>query len=492
MTLDHSAPPGLVLDVTAFELRRDGQRVKLQKTPLEILTVLACRPGSLVTRNEIVAAIWGDAVHVDVEAGINTAIRKIRLALDDDPVAPTYIETVVGKGYRFVGPITVIESDTPGAPRASLPAAGTPPQTVSVSARLRVAMLAAAIAGAVLLAGAGVAVKLGHGWPLRTLVNADRGDFRLAEPYVRGRVELARADRRQTPRAYFERALAVDPSYAPAHAGLADFYRAQAIAADEGSEQAWRLAEQYAAEALAVGATSAEAHAAVAQIRLMHNWNWAAAREHAQRALQLNPNLPDAHAVYARYLQVAGDLPGSVDHRKQAVVLDPLRVDLRLELALEQWFAGEAADAVATVRETLTLDANNAVAIGLLCAALGRLHQFDEAIASCSKAVVLVGHRDWAEPLEQEYRQHGYVAATHLIAEKTLEDILAQKQPDLWDLANAYVLVGKNDEALDTLFLGLPTHEPGLLQVRLDPDFDPLRGDPRYAELIRRIGFPSE
>jgi tetratricopeptide (TPR) repeat protein len=350
----------------------------------------------------------------------------------------------------------------------------------------------AAVAAAVLTVASGLAVELGRAWSFRTHVNSERSDLQRAEPYLRGRVELARGDRRQTPRAYFERALAVDPSYAPAHAGLADFYRAQAIAADQGSEQAWRLAEQFATEALAVGAASAEAHVAVAQIRLMHDWNWVAAREHARRALQLNPNLPDAHAVYARYLRVAGDVPGAVDHRKQAVALDRLRADLRLQLAIEQWFAGEVADAVASAREALTLDVNNVAATGLLCNALARLEQFDESIAYCSKAVALAGHSDWAGPLEHEYRQHGYAAATGSIAKKNLEEILAQTQPDLWDLANAYVLVGKNDQALETLYRGLPSHEPGLLQVRQDPDFDPLRRDPRYADLIRRIGFPSE
>jgi DNA-binding winged helix-turn-helix (wHTH) protein len=123
--------------MTAFELRRGGERINLQKTPLEVLAVLARRRGSLVTRQEIVAAIWGDAVHVDIEAGINTAIRKIRQALDDDAVAPSYIQTVVGKGYRFVGPITVIEHDTRAAPPASSPAPVTPARAAIVSHRLR-------------------------------------------------------------------------------------------------------------------------------------------------------------------------------------------------------------------------------------------------------------------------------------------------------------------------------------------------------------------
>jgi hypothetical protein len=92
----------------------------------------------------------------------------------------------------------------------------------------------------------------------------------------------------------------------------------------------------------------------------------------------------------------------------------------------------------------------------------------------------------------QQYRKHGYEVASTWMARQQLSGLLRQRQPDLWELANAYVAAGMQNEALDTLFRGLPVHEPGLLQVRVDPDLDPLRGDPRYAELVRGIGFPSE
>ena len=105
----------LVLNLTSFQLIRGGQRVKLEKAPMELLTLLVRKRGALVTRDEIVNTIWGEAVHVDVDAGINTAIRKIRLALDDNSASPQFLETVVGKGYRFIGPITVVGGDAPAA-----------------------------------------------------------------------------------------------------------------------------------------------------------------------------------------------------------------------------------------------------------------------------------------------------------------------------------------------------------------------------------------
>jgi hypothetical protein len=78
------------------------------------------------------------------------------------------------------------------------------------------------------------------------------------------------------------------------------------------------------------------------------------------------------------------------------------------------------------------------------------------------------------------------------VARKDLKELLKRPSPDLWELANAYVLADMPEETLHTLFQGLPTHEPGLLRIRVDPDFDPIRNDPRYTELIRQIGFPKE
>ena len=90
------------LDVAAYALRREGQRIKLEKIPMEVLVLLVQKGGILVSRTEIQAALWGSHVFVDEDAAINTAIRKIRRALGDDAEHPRFVETVVGKGYRFI------------------------------------------------------------------------------------------------------------------------------------------------------------------------------------------------------------------------------------------------------------------------------------------------------------------------------------------------------------------------------------------------------
>lgn len=97
----------LELDLASYQLRRSGSVIKLERIPMELLILLAGRNGQLVSREEIIAKLWGKDVFVDSEHGVNTAIRKIRNALQDDSERPRFIETVVGKGYRFIAPIAV-------------------------------------------------------------------------------------------------------------------------------------------------------------------------------------------------------------------------------------------------------------------------------------------------------------------------------------------------------------------------------------------------
>jgi DNA-binding winged helix-turn-helix (wHTH) protein len=90
------------LDFGRFQLYRSGRPVRLEGLPLQLLMFLVEHTGQLVTREQIADALWSKDVFVDVEQGINTAIRKVRMALEDDTVQPQYLQTVVGRGYRFV------------------------------------------------------------------------------------------------------------------------------------------------------------------------------------------------------------------------------------------------------------------------------------------------------------------------------------------------------------------------------------------------------
>jgi eukaryotic-like serine/threonine-protein kinase len=105
---------GLELDEGAYELRRSGRALKLERIPLDILFLLVERRGQLVTREDIIARIWGKDVFLDTDSSINGAIRKIRQVLKDDPENPVFVRTVTGKGYRFIARVT--EASVPVQP----------------------------------------------------------------------------------------------------------------------------------------------------------------------------------------------------------------------------------------------------------------------------------------------------------------------------------------------------------------------------------------
>ena len=96
------------LDVEAYQLRRQGRSIRLERQPMELLILLVEHRGRLVTRSDIAERLWGKDVFVDVETGVNIAVRKIRQALRDSADKPAFVETVVGKGYRFVAAVEVV------------------------------------------------------------------------------------------------------------------------------------------------------------------------------------------------------------------------------------------------------------------------------------------------------------------------------------------------------------------------------------------------
>ena len=101
------------LDLGRYELRRFGRRIKLEKKPMELLIFLVGRRDQMVSREEIVKKLWRSNLFIDTERNLNNIIRKIRTALGDDSAKPRFLETVVGKGYRFIGPVRVIDAQHP-------------------------------------------------------------------------------------------------------------------------------------------------------------------------------------------------------------------------------------------------------------------------------------------------------------------------------------------------------------------------------------------
>src|SRR5580704_12527482 len=114
------------LDLRAYQVRRSGRSLKLERIPMEVLFLLVERRGQLVTREEIIEKLWGKNAFLDTDNAINTAIRKIRQVLKDDPEQPRFVQTVTGRGYRFIGQTSEVLSPPTQAPAQEQPASSSP------------------------------------------------------------------------------------------------------------------------------------------------------------------------------------------------------------------------------------------------------------------------------------------------------------------------------------------------------------------------------
>src|SRR6266516_4596234 len=113
MARTRSTAGDIELDLGRYELRRFGRRIKLEKKPMELLIFLVGRREQMVSREDIIKKLWRSDLFIDTERNVNNIVRKIRTAMGDDSAKPRFIETVVGKGYRFIGPVRVIDAQYP-------------------------------------------------------------------------------------------------------------------------------------------------------------------------------------------------------------------------------------------------------------------------------------------------------------------------------------------------------------------------------------------
>ena len=145
------------LDLRAYQVRRSGSTLKLERIPMEVLLLLAERRGQLVTREEIIEKLWGKDVFLDTDNAINTAIRKIRQVLKDDPEQPRFVQTITGKGYRFIASVTEpgTKEETQEREGDSARAGRTEEAATGTDLRKRWVLLVGATAAVALLALAG-------------------------------------------------------------------------------------------------------------------------------------------------------------------------------------------------------------------------------------------------------------------------------------------------------------------------------------------------
>jgi len=287
----------------------------------------------------------------------------------------------------------------------------------------------------------------------------------------------------------FLRAIELDPAYALAYAGLSDAYVLLGIFGVRPPNDVYPKARAAAEKALEIDGTLAEPHAALGHVLTAYDWDFQGAEEEYRKALDLNSSYPTAHQWYGHLLAVTGRYAEGIAEVTRARDLDPLSVPINAFVGLIYMKARQTREAVEAARRGVDLDPNNPFAHWILARALDARNELPESVAESEKAARLSGGSQASTAqLGCAYARIGETAKAHKIIDQLME-LSRKKYVSPYDIAIIYTGLGEKDLALEWLEKAYEERAVRLLEL-LDPAFDGLRFDPRFEDLVQRIGFP--
>jgi TolB-like protein/DNA-binding winged helix-turn-helix (wHTH) protein/Tfp pilus assembly protein PilF len=601
------------LDVAGHQLRKSGEKIKLQEQPFQVLQLLLERPGEVVTREQLRQKLWPADTFVDFDHSLNTAVKKLRQALADDPEKPRFVETLPKIGYRWLLSPAKAATSTQAAPlvdkiqrarlwlrlavlamfaiamvyglyrysRRPVPAAGkikiavlpfqnlsgdpsqeffsdgmteetiaqlsaVDPNHLGVIARTSALkykgsskgvdqigrelnvdyLLEGSIReadGRVRITAQLIQVKdQTHVWSesfeqdlhgllrLQTEVanaiaskinlNVARSagtalpsniNWEAYSAYLKGRhmlLDTKTDDSTRLAIQYFKQAIKIDPNFALGYAGLADGYSEQADRV-LSSIEAFRLSKDAAVKALQLDPNLAEAHVSLANLLAFHDWKWTEAEREYKRALILKPTYEEAHHSYSHYLMAAGRHDEAIAESKRLLELDPLSSHMNAHMGLAYMIAGRLDESIAQLLKTTQLDPTYIRGYLFLGAAYQEKQRYSEAIETFRKAVSLKGNT--AEGLTA--LAHGLIAGGRKTeGVQILRDLETRSKREYVSslaLAELYLALGEQEKALDFLERAYNERSYEMPYLKVDPAFKALHHHPRFEKLVRAVGI---
>ncbi len=424
------------LDVHERRLCHAGQVVPLAPKAHDLLVALVRRAGTLVTKRELLDLVWRD---VSVEEGVlSVYVSALRKSLAASGETATYIETVPRAGYRFSAAVR----------RRTVPA-----EPMSLK------------------------------WPIGMLPARPE----VSELIGRGRACLMAASRSEIPHALeaFRSAIALDPDYAAAHAGLAVAHCAEAELRLAAPDVAYTSARAAALRALAMEASNADAQVALGTVLFLSDWNWNGARRSLERALELNADHTEAWLLYGRLLEALGYLAEGLAAKQRVLERDPSSATVHLQIALWYWNQRRYDDMIAWATRSLELDPQHLLAREYLASAYLKMGDLDRHMAeSLTHARAAGAPPDLIDELRRTYDTRGHAGLVDYA-------LRANANGPPFHLALLHGAAGNVDEAFRHLDAAIVRRDPPLVHLAVAPQWDCLRADERFGERLQAMGLAA-
>jgi DNA-binding winged helix-turn-helix (wHTH) protein/tetratricopeptide (TPR) repeat protein len=499
-------------DVAGRRLFKHGVEIRLQEQPFQVLALLLETPGEVVTREELHQRLWPTDTFVAFDEGLNAAVNRLRRALGDSADNPRFIETIPRQGYRFIAPV---ENSPNGG--------GAPKNAVAE------AVAGAGLQPTLTQEGTGdfpsaLTTDQPKGWPLQSWVGKSWTRFAAL---ALGTVAVAAGGfygfhykpagdpqailacqqgrelwRHRTPETLvkaieqYKKAVALNPSYAPAYTGLADAYIVLPLLSNIPQEEAYPKAREAAAKALALNPSLAEAHTSSADVKLYVEWDFPGAEREFRRALELDPNYATAHQWYAEFLSLMGRHEEAIREIQRAEQLEPFSAVMYHQAGQILQNARRYDEAIKEYDRALQINPAFAPSSDGVAAALRRKGMYPEAIEA--KRQFLMRNADfygtngadqiWEEKLARVYQAGGKQGFWRYELASMPRDPSNGRVS--YGLAERYAQVGDVENGIFWLERAVQLHYYEALNLKVEADLDPLRFDPRFQELVKRVGLP--
>jgi DNA-binding winged helix-turn-helix (wHTH) protein/Tfp pilus assembly protein PilF len=518
--MDLSAPKTRVARFGLFEadferrvLTKSGTRVRLQDQPFQVLALLLERPYEIVSREEIQQRLWPADTFVAFDDGLNTAIKKLRLALGDSADNPRFIETVPRRGYRFLAAPSFVEgkaseqaAERGSAEQAAEESGRSEPVPAVDAARAgiqawRVAGLlciAGLLVAGVVITGKEIATRRASGRNAGAIPAVEAGRISQRELNLQARDEYLQAKKfwkLRTAEAlaqavdHFNLAIEHDPGYAAAYAGLANCYVVMPMLSTVPADDSYQKARQAAEKALALDASVAEAHLAAAEVKLYLDWNFPGAEIEFRQALELDSNDAQAHQWYAEFLSLMGRHREAISEIQVAQHLDPISMIIHHQAGQIYQNARMYREAFMEYRRALMIEPGFGPTYAAMMVAFRRVGRYPECVEAERQA-----DRYWdpggASAADLKRVADASVRGKQAYLRAALE--FNKKHPSTaYNAALDYVQLGENDQALHWLQISLEARQPQIINLLNDPEFDHIRGDARFQEIVKKVGLKA-